>query len=240
MKLQSIRRKAVPLHAEVAAVLHHQIMSGELPPGARLPALRELTEELGVARMTVIQAMNTLEDQGLIERHSGRGTFVKEVEIPDRHTLHMKAEISQIHSMVSQLEVSVLDGQTSVETAHSDGRVYRCMKRTHAKDGKPFCRVDLRLDNNVFRQAPDRFSKEIVVSVLKDIGVAVASARQNVTISYADFELAQSLGISVNSAVFRVFREFFDSDGGLIYSATLIYPGDLLELEIEFSVDQSG
>ena len=221
-------------------MLHHRIMSGELPPGARLPAIRELTEQLGVARMTVIQAMNTLEDQGLIERHSGRGTFVREVEIPDRHTLHMKAGISQIHSMVSQPEVSVLDGDISVETAHSDGRVYRRMKRTHAKDGKPFCCVDLRLDNEVFLQAPDRFFKEIVVSVLRDIGVAVASARQNVTISYADFELAQSLGISVNSAVFRVFREFFDSNGGLIYSATLIYPGDLLELEIEFSVDQSG
>ena len=103
MKLQSMRRKAVPLHAEVAAVLRHQIMSGELQPGARLPALRELTEQLGVARMTVVQAMNTLEDQGLIERHSGRGTFVREVEIPDRHALHMKAEISQIHSMVSQI-----------------------------------------------------------------------------------------------------------------------------------------
>ena len=212
-------------------------MSGELPPGARLPALRELTEQLGVAPMTVIQAMNTPEDQGLIERHSGRGTFVKEVEIPDRHTLHMKAEISQIQSMVSQPEVSVLDGDTSVETTYDDGRIYRRMKRTHAKECKPCCRVDLRLDNEVFLQAPDRFSKEIVVSVLRDIGVAVASAHQKVTISYADFELAQSLGISVNSAV---FREFFVSEGGLIYSATLIYPGDLLELEIEFSVDQSG
>ena len=93
MNLQSMKRKAVPLHAEVAGVLRHQIMSGDLPPGARLPALRELTEELGVARMTVVQAMNTLADEGLIEKHSGRGTFVRKVQIPDRVSLQVRAEI---------------------------------------------------------------------------------------------------------------------------------------------------
>jgi len=223
------------LHAEVAAMLRHQIMSGDLVPGARLPALRELTEQLGVARMTVVQAMNTLSDEGLIEKHSGRGTFVRDVQIPNRQTLNMKAELSQLQAMVSQLEVSVIDDETQVEV-EEDGE-YRCMRRMHAREGKPFCRVDIRLDNSVFEQAPDRFSKEIVVTVLKDIGVAVASARQKVTISYADFELAQALEINVNAAVFRVFREFFDAQGGLIYSAILTYPGDMLELEIEFAVD---
>ncbi len=238
MNLQSIKRQAVPLHAEVAEVVRHQIMSGELASGTKLPALRELSERLGVARMTVVQAMNTLEDEGLIEKHSGRGTFVKEVAIPRRHTLQMKAEMSQLHSMVAQLEVSAFDGETSVDT--SDGDIdFRLMRRMHARDGNPFCQVDIRLDNAVFEQAPDRFCKEIVVTVLKEIGVAVASARQKITISYADFELAQALEIKVNSPVFRVFREFFDADGQLIYSAKLIYPGDQLEMEIEFAVDQA-
>ena len=62
--LQSMRQQDVPLHAEVAAVLRHQILYGDLPYGSKLPALRELTETLGVARMTIIQAMNTLEDEG--------------------------------------------------------------------------------------------------------------------------------------------------------------------------------
>ncbi len=236
MNLQSMRRQAVPLHAEWAAVLRHQILSGELPSGARLPALRELTEELGVARMTVIQAMNTLEGEGLIEKRPGRGTFVRNVKIPQRHTLQMKAEISQIYAMVDQLEVSVRKGDATIEKA-KDGRYFRCMRRIHARDGKPFCQVDIRLDDQVFDLAPDRFTNEIVVSVLKDLGVTVTRARQNVIISYADFSLAKALGIKVNSAVFRVLREFLDEDDRLIYSATLFYPGDLLELEMEFSTN---
>lgn len=240
MKLQSMRRQDIPLHAEVSAVLRHQISSGELPPGTKLPALRELTETLGVARMTVIQAMNTLEEEGLIERHSGRGTFVREINLADRYTLKMKAEISQIYAMVSQLEVDVQNQEKGPETAVIDGRDFCVMKRTHLKDGKPFCQVELRLDGEVYQKAPDRFLQEIAVSVLKDLKVSVASAKQKITISYANFEIAVALKIPVNSAVFRVVREFFDESGNLLYSALLIYPGELLELEIDFAVPKKS
>jgi len=234
MNLSAMKRQAVPLHAEVAAVIRHQIVSGELAAGTKLPALSELTKELGVARMTIVQAMNALEDEGLIEKHSGRGTFVKTVEVPDRHTFHMKADLSQIYAMVDQMEVSVRQGGAIIEKG-ACGRYFRCMSRIHAKSGKPFCQVDIKLDDAVFEQAPDRFAQEIVVSVLKDLGVNVESARQKVTISYADFAMAQALDIKVNSAVFRVAREFLDATGQMIYSATLFYPGDLLEFEMDFT-----
>ena len=234
MNLQAMKRAAVPLHAEVAAVLRHQIMSGELPAGAKLPALRELTEQLGVARMTVVQAMNTLEEEGLIQKQSGRGTFVKDVAIPERHRLHMKAAISQHYAMVDRLEVSVLQREEVIEKGEN-GQYFRSMRRIHTRGGKPFCLVDLKLDDGIFDRAPDRFSREIVVSVLKDLGVSIDAARQRVTISYADFAMAQALDVKVNSAVFRVVREFLDKDGALIYCATLSYPGDLLELDMEFA-----
>ncbi len=233
MNLQAMKRAAVPLHAEVAEVLRHQILSGELPSGTKLPALSALTEQLGVARMTVVQAMNTLEDEGLIEKHSGRGTFVKPVKVPARHTMHMKADITQIYEMVDQMEVSVRQTDAVIEKS-ADGRYFRAMSRIHGRHGKPFCQVDIKLDDQVFERAPDRFAQEIVVSVLRDLGITVQKARQTVTISYADFTMAQALGVKVNSAVFRVFREFLDQDGKLIYSATLSYPGDMLELEMEF------
>lgn len=229
-----MKRQAVPLHAEVAEVLRRQILDGDLAPGSRLPTLRQLAEELGVARMTVVQAMNTLEGEGLIEKHAGRGTFVREVNIPDRVALGMKAGISEIHALVDQLEVSVRQAEATIEKTR-DGRYFRRMKRIHTRAGKPFCQVEIDLDDDVYELAPERFAREIVVTVLRDLGIEVARARQNVTIGHADFRLARALGITVNSAVFRVYREFFDDLGKLIYSARLFYPGDMLEFEIEFT-----
>lgn len=231
-----MKRQAVPLHAEVAGVLRHQILSGELSAGTRLPALSALTEDLGVSRMTVVQAMNSLEDEGLIEKHAGRGTFVMDVQVPARQSLHMKAEITQIHAMVEQMEVSLKKSEATIEQG-DDGRDYRCMRRIHTRAKKPFCQVDIQLDDQIYRQAPARFKKEIVISVLEDLGVSVDKARQKVTISYADFELAKALDIKVNSAGFRVFREFLDEKGQLIYSALLFYPGDLLEFDVEFATE---
>ena len=135
MNLLAMKREAVPLHAEVATLLRNQILSGSLPSGAQIPPLRELSEDLGVARMTVRQAMDTLEDEGLIERFAGRGTFVRQIALPERQQLNMRADLSELHSMVAQLEVSIVkEGPTEV-VEDGEGRAYRSMKRIHAHDG---------------------------------------------------------------------------------------------------------
>ena len=85
----------MPLHAEVAEVLRHPVR--RVVAGAKLPALRELVETLGVARMTVVQAMNTLEDEGLIEKHSGRGTFVKDVKVPTAMCCRWSGYFTDLH-----------------------------------------------------------------------------------------------------------------------------------------------
>lgn len=235
MNLAELKRHAIPLHAELATLLRNQIYSGAIPAGAQLPPLSELTETLGVARMTVRQAMDTLEDEGLIERHSGRGTFVKPVEIPKRQSLRLETTMSQLQAMVDQLEVSVtVDDGATVET-EVGGVIFRRLTRIHTLGGRPFCHVDLLLDRAIHQLAPARFASEIVVSVLNDIGVKVHSARQRVTISHSDVGTSKVLGIKINSPVFRVFREFFGEDGQLIYSANLTYPGDMLEFDIVFS-----
>ena len=236
MNLTQMRRVSVPLHAEVAELLRRQILSGTIQAGEKLPALSALTEKFGVARMTVRQAMDALEDEGLIERHAGKGTFVKHVELPARQRLNMKAELSQLQAMVAQLEVMVVGDDSAPQIADVEGRAFRQMRRIHLQSGEPFCHVDIKLENQLYQKAPKRFETEIVVTVLKDLGVAVETARQNVTIAYADVEMAEKLKMPVNAPVFRMLREFYSDEGTLIYSATLIYPGDKLELEVEFAI----
>src|SRR5688572_17573852 len=52
------------------------IMSGAFEAGSRLPTERALAGRFGAARNTVRKTMNQLVEEGLIERHVGRGTFV--------------------------------------------------------------------------------------------------------------------------------------------------------------------
>lgn len=59
--------------------LLNRIVAGEFPPGSTLPGELEITAEQDVSRMTVREAMKTLEAHGVVRIERGRGTFVNEL-----------------------------------------------------------------------------------------------------------------------------------------------------------------
>lgn len=68
------------LYVAVADHIAARIAAGDLSPGARLPAERDLAAEYGVAYMTVRRASAVLRERGLIVTVHGRGTYVAEPE----------------------------------------------------------------------------------------------------------------------------------------------------------------
>lgn len=70
----SVVRKRAAEHA--ADHLREAILSGELAPGTDLPAERELSERLGVSRLTLRSALARLEAEGLVRPVHGSGTRV--------------------------------------------------------------------------------------------------------------------------------------------------------------------
>ena len=64
------------IYVQVANVVTGRIERGELAPGSRLPAERDLAAELGVSYDSVRRAMELLRERGLIVTVHGRGTFV--------------------------------------------------------------------------------------------------------------------------------------------------------------------
>ena len=65
-----------PIYVQIQEYLAERILEGELPPEARIPSERELSQELGVSRMTVRRSITELVNEGLLERRHGAGTFV--------------------------------------------------------------------------------------------------------------------------------------------------------------------
>ena len=67
----------VPLYVQLRDQLRSLVHAGDLRPGDRIPASRELATVLGVHRTTVANAYAELESEGLIQGHVGRGTFIR-------------------------------------------------------------------------------------------------------------------------------------------------------------------
>ena len=71
-----------PIQSQIARQLRALVLSGRLKPQTKLPSTRALSEELSVARATVVEAYEQLLSEGYLETRSGSGTRVA-AELPE-------------------------------------------------------------------------------------------------------------------------------------------------------------
>jgi DNA-binding transcriptional regulator YhcF (GntR family) len=70
------RAQATPVYQQIKGQIAYEIGTGVLRSGDRLPTIRQLAADLGVAPLTVMQAFEELQKEGLIEVRPGVGAFV--------------------------------------------------------------------------------------------------------------------------------------------------------------------
>lgn len=91
------------LTQSVADHLRNLIHRGEVGPGDRLPAERDLAEQLGVARISLREAIKILQDDGYVEVRRGArgGTFVTELQRPvENWRARMREQVGEIDDLV--------------------------------------------------------------------------------------------------------------------------------------------
>lgn len=72
----------VPMHRQIYEKMRQAILCGEIPAKSRIPSSRSLAAQLGVSRMTVVNAYDQLFAEGYLEGKIGAGTFVAS-ELPE-------------------------------------------------------------------------------------------------------------------------------------------------------------
>ncbi|SFH05932.1 GntR family transcriptional regulator [Desulfotomaculum arcticum] len=93
-----VHDKSVPLYLQLKELIKQEIKKGNLKPTDRLPSEKELCNIYKVSRITVRQALAALDNEGLIYRSHGKGTFVATPGVdqelitvtPFEETLHRK------------------------------------------------------------------------------------------------------------------------------------------------------
>ncbi len=108
------------------------------------------------------------------------------------------------------------------------------MRRVHAHHGRPYCVISIYLDAEIFRRRPARFRRETVIPLLMEMpSVKIATARQVLTISTADLEVARHLGVAVNAPTAEVRRVFTGPRRRVIYLGEVTYRGDFVHVEFD-------
>ncbi len=79
------KKSPIPVYYQLRNIIQKKIQNGDYREGDLIPSERELSEDFGISRMTVRQAMNHMVAEGLLIREKGRGTFVAKRKIEQRN-----------------------------------------------------------------------------------------------------------------------------------------------------------
>jgi GntR family histidine utilization transcriptional repressor len=227
--------------AVVKAALRERIARGGWQPGVRLPSERELVQEFGCARMTVHRALRELEEEGLIERRQGSGSYVAEL-----HPISNLLQVRDIHDEILERGHEHTTRVCHVGREKADARIAEAMRLARAT---PVYRVELvHLENGVPIQledrhvnpalAPDLLERDftrITPSFVLFEHAPLTEAEQVVEAVLASAAQARALEVAPGSALLMVSRRTV-SQGAVASVARLYHPGARYRLVGHFSV----
>ena len=96
MKQFKIEKLTQPLPLIARDKIEELIQNNTLAPGDKLPKETKLAQMLGVSRITVREALRLLEEDGVIVRHQGRGTFVRSSDLIIRNPLEVNISVTEV------------------------------------------------------------------------------------------------------------------------------------------------
>ena len=152
-----------PLYLQVRDALAERVATGEWKPGAAISNEGDLAREFGVSSGTMRKALDLLEEERLLTRRQGRGTFVNDqssgdlaVRYSNIRTLagdHVVAEVKYLE--VSEAPVTEIECARLRIRMHD--RVVRA-RRLRSSEGKPFMLEQIAMPAGLF---PDWASKRV-------------------------------------------------------------------------------
>ena len=231
----------IPLYFQLVGIIKRCVSAGILSPGDMLPSESELCRGLGISRSTVRQAIGALEDEGLVVRQQGRGTFVAEPKLRRRNE-NVYSFTNEVTAMGLTPSSTLIEFETINPTPdimkmfslHSgDIPVYR-FTRIRRIDGEP-----VMLETSFYPQyIYPNLTRELLeansfYSLLYEVGIVPSAAVDTYEAVKLSSDEAALLGCKNGSAGFFHQRQTKAENGEVFEYTQSLIRGDKTRLEVE-------
>jgi GntR family transcriptional regulator len=221
---KTIERSPVPLYTQVREALRERILDGTYAPRAQLPPEGALGTMFGVSRITVRQALNDLQKEGVIFKVAGKGTFVA--------TAKVSQELSQLegfaeamaregHRIINEV-LSHVTGPAGPGVAAVFGLSGGApedhvteIKRIRYLNNAPVSLEITYLPRHIGERLrnEDLTHRDIFLILENDYGIELGSADVQIGAVSADKTLATALQVATGTALLRIERLTRTADG---------------------------
>ncbi|MTW18770.1 UTRA domain-containing protein [Rhodoplanes serenus] len=219
---------------QVYLALRDRIARGVFARDGGLPGEQTLAVEFGVSRVTLRRALAALEDEGLICRRRGAGTFLTEHGRPGPIRVDMADFMSQLVAMGQTTEVKLLEfgyapalPEVSEALGLPDGALVQRSVRTRRIARAPFSYLITCVPELIGRTFTRKeLAAQPLLTLLERAGVAADHATQDISAELATPEVARVLGVEVGSPLIAMVRTVFDDSGRGIEHLRAFYRPD--------------
>ena len=112
-----------PIYEQIQAELRRLMLTGALPPGSRLPSVRELAGQLAINPNTIQRAYRELEAEGYTVSVPGKGSYVsRENDAAKAHKAELMEKLSALTAELHSLGVSEEEMRAMIQGGETDDR----------------------------------------------------------------------------------------------------------------------
>lgn len=235
---QAYAQSRVPRYLQVASALRQRIREGHWTVGDKISTLQDLENEYEVARVTVRQAIEILQSEGLVKSHQGKGTYViKSVDNNRWLQLATKwdALIRPIRNNVPHmLPVTRVPQPRIDDDDGAPAESYRFIRSLQTRGDEPYALANVHIAEQVYKRNPEAFSKRVALAVIAEMDeLDISRAHETLVVASADVETARLLQTTLNAPIAEARCVVSDADGVVIYVGEITYRGDCVRLSIE-------
>jgi GntR family transcriptional regulator len=228
------RKSVIPLYYQIQQRLLEQIHSGTLKVGQPVPSEQEISERMGVSRMTARHALKSLCSMGVAYSQRGKGTFVSRAKLEKdfRQVLSFSEEMRARGSQPRSRVLAFKRQNPSSEIAHalhlSEQDQVFLLRRIRLADAVPLC---IECTHVPVRLCPDLQTKfdprnSLYQTLFENYGIEIDLADEVAEAAVASMEEARLLRVREKSPVFHFTRTAYLLNGQAAEFVKSTYRGD--------------
>ena len=229
--------KSIPLYYQLETILRKQILSGELSEEDLFPTEETLAKEYGVSRITVRQALASLERDGLLIRKRGKGTFVSDASKRKIYfdPLKFTGSLQDLTGIGVRTEIKVLDFRKINAPLFVTDRLklpknmdFIKIERLRLAEGYPYCYILNYVPFDIGNKInPDNLLSRALLKIIEeDFGLYLAKAIQTFEATIADPQVAPLLEVRIGDPLLKIERVVFGINEEPIEFVSILYRAD--------------
>ncbi|WP_085992944.1 GntR family transcriptional regulator [Oceanobacillus senegalensis] len=227
-----------PRYLVVIEQIKGKIKDGELEPGERLPSETVFAKELGVSRNTLREALRILEEENIIIRKHGVGTFVNQKPV-------FTGGIEELFSITDMIEregkkpgTEVLftgyvdpHGDDVKELNMDEAEQVFLVKRVRTADGKPLVYCIDKIPANLLEKGY-KLNQESILSSLEEAGITISHAEAEIkTVGYHE-EISEIMNCDKDTPLLVLRQIHYDLNNRPVLYSINFFKSDQISFHV--------